>query len=243
MTMSEKYFNSETKELKRSEITLAEYNPRTISKEGRAALKRSIKTFGVVGGIIWNKRTGVLVGGHQKISVLDELNKYNPETKENDYILRVEVIDVDEKTEKELNITLNNPNVGGDWDYDKLRELVPDIDYKTAGLTDEDLSLIGFDFSMQTEIEKDLASEFEELNKPIVEQREAEKEARKQTIKEAKQAIRDQAEEKARDLYSYVMLNFESYEAKSNFMIRFGYNPMDKVIKGEIFSNQIERVE
>lgn len=136
MSDKNKYFTSSSVELQRSQIKPADYNPRTITQEGRKALKKSIRLYGVVGGIVVNKRTGyTIVGGHQKVSVLDELQKYNPETHENDYSLRVELIDVDEKKEKELNITLNNPNVGGDWDYDALRELIPSIDYRDVGFT------------------------------------------------------------------------------------------------------------
>ena len=107
--MDNKYFNSKSVELKRSQINPASYNPRTISDEGKKALKRSIELYGVVGGIVVNQATGyTIVGGHQKVAVLDELNKYDKSTHENDYTLRVELINVDEKTEKQLNITLNN---------------------------------------------------------------------------------------------------------------------------------------
>lgn len=75
--------------MKRTEIHPADYNPRNITDEGRRLVKRSIKQFGVVGGIVINKQTGnTIVGGHQKVFVLDELHKYNEETKENDYLLR-----------------------------------------------------------------------------------------------------------------------------------------------------------
>ena len=79
--MENRYFNSKTVELRRSQIKPAFYNPRTISPEGRKQLKRSIKKYGVVGGIVVNQSTGyTIVGGHQKVSVLDELNKYNEAT-------------------------------------------------------------------------------------------------------------------------------------------------------------------
>ena len=48
-------------ELKRSAIRLASYNPRKISEESRKTLKRGIKKFGLVGGIVVNKRTGFTV--------------------------------------------------------------------------------------------------------------------------------------------------------------------------------------
>ena len=72
-----KFFSSEVIELKRSEIKPADYNPRTISDESRKMLKKSIKQFGVVGGIIINKQTdNTVVGGHQKVAILDEIYKY-----------------------------------------------------------------------------------------------------------------------------------------------------------------------
>ena len=56
--MDNKYFTSESVELLRSQIKLHEQNPRTIPEENRKALKRGIKKFGMVGGIVVNKRTG-----------------------------------------------------------------------------------------------------------------------------------------------------------------------------------------
>ena len=252
MTELSKYFShSEPAELLRSQIHFADYNPRKISDEGRRQLKRSIKQYGVVGGIIVNRATGyTLVGGHQKVSVLDELNRYNPDTQENDYTLRVELVDVDEKTEKEMNIVLNNPNVGGEWDYDKLRQIVPDIDYKSAGLTEEDLNLIGCDFLLQTEQENDMASELESMMQPVTARREAEKEARAEEraarvehMKDVKRQVRAQAIDTTEQMDAYVMLSFDTYKAKAAFCERFGYDPYEKFIKGEVFENQVERVE
>jgi len=51
----------------------ADYNPRKDLKPGDAEyekLKRSIKEFGYVEPIIWNKTTGNVVGGHQRLKVL-----------------------------------------------------------------------------------------------------------------------------------------------------------------------------
>ena len=149
MTQLSKYCTSENVTMLRSEIRFADYNPRTIGEEEKKTLKRGIKKYGMVGGIVVNKRTGnTLVQGHQRLSVMDELQKYDPVTHDNDYSVRCDVIDLPEKEEKELVILLNNPNAQGQWDYDRLRELMPQIDYKAAGLTDADLSMIGFDFEM-----------------------------------------------------------------------------------------------
>ena len=139
-----KYFKAENVELLRSEIHFADYNPRTISQEALKTLRKGIKKFGLVGGIVVNKRTGnTLVQGHQRLTVMDDLQKYDAETHENDYRLRADIIDIDEQAEKELVILLNNPNAQGEWDYDRLKAIIPTIDVANAGLSDADLAMMG----------------------------------------------------------------------------------------------------
>jgi len=241
----QQYFEfSEVMEVLRSEIHPAEYNPRTITPEARKLLKRSIKLFGVVGGIIVNKQTGyTIVGGHQKVDVLDELNKYDKETHENDYKLRVEVVDVDIKTEKEINLTLNNPNVTGEFNYDKLRELVPDIDYKNAGLTEADLSMIGVDYLFKTEKENDLSNALNDLMAPSEEQHRQEvaerAELRQQQREEIKKAQEEaNAQQSAMDAANPPMTPEElakaEYEAKKQHM---------KDVKEQVKNSAIENAQ
>jgi len=235
-----KYIKSGSVEIYRSEINLADYNPRKISDDAKKKLKQGIKKFGLVGGIVVNGQTGnTLVSGHQRLSVMDELNKYP----EKDYLLRVDMIDVDTKAEKELNILINNPGAMGDWDYDALREIIPDIDYKSAGLSDEDLNLIGVDFLLQTDDEQSIAGDFEDVMRPVAAQREAEKDAKIAHAKEVKAQVMQESSDKVQDMDAYVIISFDNYKNKSAFMQRFSYNPEDKFIKGEVFSNQIERVD
>lgn len=241
-----KYIKSESVELNRSAIHFADYNPRKLSEESRKTLKRGIKKFGLVGGIVVNKRTGLcVVSGHQRLSIMDELQKFP----DNDYKIRVDVIDVDEKQEKELNILMNNPNAQGSWDYDALARLVPDIDYKDAGLTDADLNMIGCDFLLQTEEENSLAGALEEMMQPVTEQKEAEKAARQLEraekvahMKDVKQQVKEQAQETAANMDAYLMLSFDTWEAKAAFCERFGYDPNMKFIKGEQFDSICERI-
>ena len=246
--MDNKYFTSESVELKRSQINLHEKNPRVISEENRKALKRGIKKFGMVGGMVVNKRTGyTLVSGHQRLSVMDELQKYNPKTKENDYIIRVDLIDVEEKEEKELLILLNNPSAQGEWNYDILRELIPDIDYKDAGLTEQDLDIIGVDFHFQTEEENIIADELDTLMEPVREERQAEV-AQKQAeraekvahLKQVKEEVKQAATKAAANMDAYLMLSFDTWDAKAEFCEKFGFNPDEKFLKGEVFSEKIE---
>ena len=242
-----KFFSSTIVEVKRSEIHPADYNPRKIDEQGKRMLKRSMKQFGVVGGIIVNSQTGnTIVGGHQKVAILDEMYKYP----DNDYSLRVEMISVDRKTEKTLNIALNNGNISGQWDFDALARIVPDIDYKDAGLTDADLNMIGVDFLLQTEEESSIADSLKDMMAEVTEQNEAEKAQRQieraekvAHMKEVKQQVKENAQKQAEDMDAYVMLSFDTYEAKTIFMERFGYDPDMKFIKGELFDEQIERID
>lgn len=121
-------------------LSPAEYNPRKDLAPGDATydkLKRSIEAFGCVEPIIWNKRTGNVVGGHQRLKILLDLG-YT----EDDVI----VVDVDEIREKELNLSLNN--IRNENDGELLTALLAEL--KEKG----DLSLTGFD---EAEIDRMLA--------------------------------------------------------------------------------------
>lgn len=143
---------AEQRTVKRSEIRFASYNPRIISEDARKKLKKNLQTVGLLGGVVWNMRTGNLVSGHQKVSVMDAVNRYDAETGANDYEFRVEVVDFDDKTEKEQNLFMNNRAVQGTYDDDMLRDLLQEIDYNNAGFDDTDLQLLGLgdfgDFDM-----------------------------------------------------------------------------------------------
>ena len=64
MTKPRDYFTGKQEEFKRSEVQIAPYNPRKISPQQKATLKRSIRKYGVVGGITVNKQTMTIVGGN-----------------------------------------------------------------------------------------------------------------------------------------------------------------------------------
>jgi len=97
---------------KPTDIIMAEYNPRQLTKDQYSQLKDSLTRFGLVDPLIINKhkdRKNILVGGHQRLRVATELGL--------DKIPCVEV-ELPLDKEKELNIRLNK-NVG-EWDYDSL---------------------------------------------------------------------------------------------------------------------------
>jgi len=121
-----------------NELIPADYNPRKDLKPGDPEyekLKRSILEFGYVEPIVWNERTGRVIGGHQRLTVLKELGVEAVE---------VSVVDLPEGKEKALNLALNK--IQGEWDMPKLKDLLEELD------TGEfDIEVTGFD---ENEIER-----------------------------------------------------------------------------------------
>lgn len=55
------------------QLTGAEYNPRVITELEFESLKKSLQTYGDLSGIIKNRHTGNLVGGHQRVEAFRRL--------------------------------------------------------------------------------------------------------------------------------------------------------------------------
>lgn len=126
-----------------TDLIPADYNPRKDLKPGDPdyeKLKHSMKEFGYVDPIIWNQQTGHVVGGHQRLKILQDEG-----IKEAECV----VVNLDEEKEKALNIALNK--ISGDWDKDKLALLMTDLQ-----ASDLDILLTGFD---EDEISDLLATE------------------------------------------------------------------------------------
>jgi hypothetical protein len=119
--------------IQRNQIKNAAYNPRKIDKKARENLRKGLEAHNLVVPLTWNKQTGNLVSGHQRIKQLDDMEG----TRE--YELTVACIDVDEKKEKEINILLNNQSAMGTFDIDMLGGLLEEIDYDMAGFDDKSL--------------------------------------------------------------------------------------------------------
>ena len=125
----------------------AGYNPRIDLQpddETYKNLQQSIEAFGYIEPIIWNERTGHVIGGHQRLKVL--LAKGYSE-------IEVSRIDVSEEDEKLLNVALNK--ITGRWDMDKLEDLLRDIQDSEGNIL-----LTGFS---QEELD-DILNEFEDTD-------------------------------------------------------------------------------
>ena len=134
-----KYQQYDTEVINRSMIQNAPYNPRIMDKSAKQRLKKNIAKHGLVAALTWNKRTGNLVGGHQRLEQLDALEKSQ------DYELTVCVVDVDEREEAALNVQLNNPSMQGEWDFDKLANMAEEFDLDLSddlGFTETDIDFM-----------------------------------------------------------------------------------------------------
>ncbi|MBR0075483.1 MAG: DUF4417 domain-containing protein [Synergistaceae bacterium] len=114
----------ETKKIE--DLIPADYNPRKITKRQLEELKQSISKFGYIEPIVWNKTTGHVVSGHQRLKVLSELGYKE---------IECVIIECSEDEEKLLNVTFNK--VGGMFEKDKLFSLLNEAE-------DEDLAITGF---------------------------------------------------------------------------------------------------
>lgn len=214
---------SETIVINRSQINFAPYNPRTESKEVVQSLIKNFKKVGFLGGIIWNERTGNLVGGHKRVQAMDIINKYSDG---NDYEIKVEKVDVDEKIEKSQNYYLNNKKHQAKTDYEKLAIMIEEIDLDIAEIDEEEITVIeaivpDFYFGRNEDVLKDI----EELNKSA--------EERKQEIKNLKKSFKENVGIK--NLPTHFTIVFEDYEQKAQFLSGLGIGEDKTIIKGNEF--------
>lgn len=193
-----KYQKFTIQTINRQDIKNAEYNPRIMDKEAKKRLKAGLKKHGLVSTLTWNKRTGNLVGGHQRLEQLDALERNK------DYSLDVCVIDVDEAEEAVLNVQLNNPSMQGEWDLDKLALMTEEyeLSFDEMGFSDLDVDLM-FDgderFTQMFE-----TPEAEEVKQGLAE------------VKEARKQGKERLEER-NNINFYSVIVFENEEAKKEF--------------------------
>lgn len=214
-----KHQSFEVETIHRSKIRNAPYNPRIIDDEARKRLKRGLKRFGLVESLVWNKRTGNLVSGHQRLSIMDELEK----TK--DYELVVSVIDVDEKSEMELNVQLNNTSMQGEYDIDMLTEMINDgADVNLLGFSEADIDILFGD--------SDLVEMFEDTNET--------KEA-KETLKDIKKNRAEYAEKakEDNDASYYFMVVCESSKQREELFNKMGVPFSEEFIN----ANMLKRLQ
>lgn len=141
----------------------ATYNPRKDLKpndEEYIKIKNSIINFGYVEPIIINKDFTV-IGGHQRLKVLKELNYEK---------IECIVVDLDKTQEKALNIALNK--ISGEWNTEKLENLLQELlqenfDVNLTGFDSEEIDNILNEYLDTEEDEFDIDEAINEIQEPI----------------------------------------------------------------------------
>ena len=207
-----KYQAYDTETISRDMIKNAPYNPRIMDAKAKKRLKENIAKHGLVAALTWNKRTGNLVGGHQRLEQLDSLEKSK------DYELTVCVVDVDEREEAALNVQLNNPSMQGEWDLDKLAMMSEDFD---LDLKDD----LGF-----TESDIDFMFEGDERFSELFETKEGEDmRGRLDEVKAArKQSVENLKDRNSIDWYTVIV--FDTEEDRNEFMKEISIPKHEKYI-------------
>jgi hypothetical protein len=213
----------------RSKIKNAPYNPRQIDDHARKKLSNNLKKKGLLDSLVWNKRTGNLVGGHQRLSILDDLS-----TTGEDYVLDFSVVDLSEKEEKEQNLFFNNPSAQGTYDVDKLGKMIVEdkVDYQKAGFDDMDMQLMFEDTDYAVTM-------FDDDQAPKSVQEDLEALGEIQRMKRERKEHRERDKD-ANDPEFYAVVVFPDREAQGRFMERVGGSRNDRYVDGVRLHTSLE---
>ncbi|MCC8157478.1 MAG: ParB N-terminal domain-containing protein [Oscillospiraceae bacterium] len=109
----------EIRKMKIADLHRAAYNPRVDLQPGDEeyeTIKKSVSTYGLVQPIVWNERSGTVISGHQRLTVLEDMGETEAD---------VSVVDLSDIQEKQLNIAMNK--VTGEWDDRKLSDILTEL--------------------------------------------------------------------------------------------------------------------
>lgn len=228
-----KHQRFEIRRVHRRDIKGADYNPRQIDDHARKKLKENLKKKGLLSPLVWNERTSNLVSGHQRLSIMDDIEGTD------NYLLDVAVVNLSDKEEKEQNIFFNNASAMGQWDIDLLGTMLSDkdanVDYKSAGFDDMDLQVLLDDTEYATtmfdmdEAPKAVKDDVEELEK-IQEMKRARKQFKDEDIDE-------------NDTEFMAIVVFPNRKAQARFMERCGVDGNERYIDGVRLYSQLEAIK
>lgn len=188
-------------EIRRDQISNAPYNPRSITAKAKRRLKENIQRVGLLSPIVWNRLSGNIVSGHQRIDCMDQLEGTY------EYLLKVAAVELDEKTEKEQNLFMNNTDVQGTFDGEKLKDLFDKggLDWNFGGFDDAEIyNLFGDSLTAeQSTAMADLSNKMHEAIKAFT---------------SAKKTSNDR-----NDTEFYLVVVFKNNESRADFCRRHGF--------------------
>lgn len=111
------------------DLIAAPYNPRDISKEAADGLRASVARFGDIGGVTFNRATGRLVCGHQRVEQLRALGAQVVDGAlqlASGHRFPIRIVNWTEAEEKAANVAANNPHIAGAF-TDDLDALLAEV--------------------------------------------------------------------------------------------------------------------
>lgn len=166
MTKKEKQNTLTTTTINITELKPAPYNPRIMPPSEQLKLKNGLETFGLVDPIIIDLTDqNTVIGGHQRLEVLREINDEQDLTLiplgDIGLVIREKELKIKDKNDqKALNLALNK--IQGDWDYSKLDDLLLELseDHYQIDLTGFDEQEILMNIEEDVDLEQ-LSNEIE----------------------------------------------------------------------------------
>lgn len=213
-------FRYELRDVPRSKINPAAYNPRLMPDANQRRLRASLaKTGFVAPPFVWNEATGNLVSGHQRLKSFDAAAKkagLDPMTLT---IPNVSVVRIDALVEeKALNYQLNNPNTQGVFDLGLTQELfkTEGLDLATAGLDiGEVRRVLGTDATIEA-FPEEMAKVGDDLQ------------STREGYFESSTEVQDMAD-------AYLVIVFESKRVTDEFMDAMGLDKSSFVVSADVF--------
>lgn len=238
---------SETRIIKRSQISLNPYNPKRHTEERVKQQKKNLQTIGYLGGITWNEQSGNLIDGHRRIQAMDLYYKYDG-TPDTDYDIKVEVVQLDPKQEKEQMTYMALGNTRADLEL--VARYFPEIDANAAGIDDAYLKELSTFVTIADPIAEIETLDIDDLlpapKEDVIIEEEIEDiaeptpEDKKANVKAAKETAVQKAEVERLNEKSYITLSFSDYKAKAEFCEIVGIDPECTFCKGEEVMAHIE---
>jgi|GEM_PF-1583868 len=242
----------------------APYNPRRISKAALSELAKYMKEYGDLSGVVWNRRTGHLIGAHQrtknfpksaKITSIPQMTGDNEEygfVEAKGHKWTVRIVDWDVEREKRANIIANNPTIQGEFDLPQLADILKDIGFYTVGFTPMDIEVSDFsdedinailgrpsimDESQEPDEVKEAIDELEDIQR-------AGNEAKKTQPGDFKDSIgtkiRREMRDRQEDMNYYRTVVFQSDAEAEQFMNMLGYPGDRRYIDGKFLASMLK---
>lgn len=252
----------------RSQIKLNPLNPKSHTDEAIKKQVRNFKKVGFLGGVVWNKRSGNLIDGHRRVYAMDLYYGY---AKGEDYELTVDVCDFDDKTEKEQMTYMAIGNTKADFsliaqysdglDLDGIGVSTEDIESiqkmmnldavqmqvdSAEDLFDDTLDQLAPKPQTRQDNDIPLSGIVGGVSHPITAAERAmidpEYDAKREACKEVKRQQAFQSYSKGMEAISNLVIAFESFDEKAEFLGFLGFDERATIVSGGDFINAIKEM-